>query len=1148
MFVSSRRRAEVVLIAALSGVLLAPGCELPEYAFPEAQLGQGGEGATAHASCTADEQCATLSTTRTCDLRTSECVQCVPTPDRDDCGPGQFCSVNRCAVGCDRSADCKSGTTCDLASHVCVGCQGDQDCSAGTVCADGRCESSCATDETCPQDFTCCGGTCAALGSDPLHCGACMQACADDEDCVNGECGAGSGCQKGSADCDGWRGNGCEVDLNRDDAHCGVCGNDCGAAHCSGGRCSALQCGDGTADCDGNPNNACEAKLDATATCGSCSHQCSAVHGTPSCLEGTCRIVCDIGYEDCDGNTETGCETKVADDARHCGACATRCENDHGSTLCRNSACEPECAQGFQSCDGNPANGCETDIRSSALHCGSCDGACDPQHASGNCENGVCKVVRCEDGYEDCDGDPRNGCEADLNSITSCGRCGNLCSENGGHASCQEGQCQIECDRDRRDCSGGLLDGCETNTSLSVRHCGACGNACNPPSGNSAACNNGVCTFSNCSDPTADCVPDDRAGGEGCETNVASDPKHCGGCGLECFFPNAEARCVAKSCVQGDCKPGFADCKHQQSDGCETQLGTTNNCGACGHVCSPVHGSNSCVDGSCVPLCEPGWEDCDGIGENGCETPLDTTTDCGKCRAACTFPNSAAATCEQGVCRITQCTPGFGDCDGRRETGCEARLNTENNCGTCNVRCAPPHALADCSTGTCKQTGCLEGYADCRPEDAGCETLLGTSSNCEACGNACVTDGGHVSSNACQGASGRWDCAPTCLPGWDSCEGNPDNGCEANLSSPEHCGGCGHVCDLPHTALHACQAGSCKVAQCDAGYGDCNHDPEDGCELDVSADLANCGECQHACSTEHGQAMCRDGACRIQCEVGFGDCNGRNEDGCELDTTSDPEHCGTCDVACSGATPFCTNRQCKDRLEIAVVNRDTTALRTSGTTLLFKHNLQTPKLSGRPNYRAILVGVGARGNNNGARPQPPIYGGRKMWLLKEVLSSNQAWAGIYALDDLGSASRDKLPDDPGQYDISISPNDAQNMFALMANVTELRNVELVTGLLDASAGSAGGACNGTTRGDDIALRPGSLIYSAFSVYQPSNIPPTLTPTSSQTLNATPSWSNQTLFATALLNSSVTSASVRWSISACATTAQALVAIKPTSSP
>src|SRR5450432_628567 len=51
--------------------------------------------------------------------------------------------------------------------------------------------------------------------------------------------------------------------------------------------------------------------------------------------------------------------------------------------------------------------------------------------------------------------------------------------------------------------------------------------------------------------------------------------------------PNAQSKCVlqgsAAVCALATCNAQYGDCDRDASDGCEAELTTHNNCGACGH-------------------------------------------------------------------------------------------------------------------------------------------------------------------------------------------------------------------------------------------------------------------------------------------------------------------------------------------------------------------------------------------------------------------------------------------------------------------------------------------------------------------------------------------------------------------------------------
>ncbi len=89
-----------------------------------------------------------------------------------------------------------------------------------------------------------------------------------------------------------------------------------------------------------------------------------------------------------------------------------------------------------------------------------------------------------------------------------------------------------------------------------------------------------------------------------------------------------------------------------------------------------------------------------------------------------------------------------------------------------------------------------------------------------------------------------------CADGFDNCDGDENNGCEADLQkAPESCGTCGTRCDNG-----ACNAGIC---QCKSGFGDCDGDRSNGCETSTTDDPSSCGACGHDCLG----ALCNDGRC-----------------------------------------------------------------------------------------------------------------------------------------------------------------------------------------------------------------------------------------------------------------------------------------------
>ncbi len=126
---------------------------------------------------------------------------------------------------------------------------------------------------------------------------------------------------------------------------------------------------------------------------------------------------CPGGYFDCDGIYENGCETNISSDPNNCGDCNSICPNlAHAVSGCQDGNCViASCQAGWDNCDGNPANGCETDIYTNVNHCGYCNHVCTFPHAAATCVGGNCTLGACDSGYGNCDGNPANGCETNLN-------------------------------------------------------------------------------------------------------------------------------------------------------------------------------------------------------------------------------------------------------------------------------------------------------------------------------------------------------------------------------------------------------------------------------------------------------------------------------------------------------------------------------------------------------------------------------------------------------------------------------------------------------------------------------------------------------------------------------------------------------------
>jgi hypothetical protein len=92
--------------------------------------------------------------------------------------------------------------------------------------------------------------------------------------------------------------------------------------------------------------------------------------------------------------------------------------------------------------------------------------------------------------------------------------------------------------------------------------------------------------------------------------------------------------------------------------------------------------------------------------------------------AACSAANALVAVCVGGDCKVSECKPGYGNCDGSSANGCEADVaGSVANCGGCGKACQAggkyAHAAVACVASKCVFQGCLEGFQDINGDCAG---------------------------------------------------------------------------------------------------------------------------------------------------------------------------------------------------------------------------------------------------------------------------------------------------------------------------------------------------------------------------------------------------------------------------------------------
>ncbi len=191
---------------------------------------------------------------------------------------------------------------------------------------------------------------------------------------------------------------------------------------------------------------------------------------------------------------------------------------------------------------------------------------------------------------------------------------------------------------------------------------------------------------------------------------------------------------------------------------------------------------------------------------------------------------------------------------------------TSPKCLVSNHQCVTCLTGSDCPTDQrCSPAGaCVNG---CDPSSGSmcdanlmccselCVNTTNDVDNCGGCGRACVAAGSAgVAATDCAGSV----CKPTCDAGFADCTEPAapaaDDGCETNIHTIQHCGGCDTACTLTQ-ATAACPAGTCTIASCNTGFADCNGKASDGCECpklgDVNGGCCPSGTYAGGCEATH---------------------------------------------------------------------------------------------------------------------------------------------------------------------------------------------------------------------------------------------------------------------------------------------------------
>jgi len=110
----------------------------------------------------------------------------------------------------------------------------------------------------------------------------------------------------------------------------------------------------------------------------------------------------------------------------------------------------------------------------------------------------------------------------------------------------------------------------------------------------------------------------------------------------------------------------------------------------------------------------------------------------------------------------------------------------------------------------------------------------------------------------------------SCPAGFADCDGDRANGCEADLATPAHCGSCATACAEP--------APLCAMSTPPACASGCSGATPKRCDatcVDTQTDVNHCGGCDMPCPVRPNAApACANSACSWSCQPGFVDLDG----------------------------------------------------------------------------------------------------------------------------------------------------------------------------------------------------------------------------------------------------------------------------------
>ena len=677
----------------------------------------------------------------------------------------------------------------------------------------------------CDVQQVMCGAKCVDLQNDAKHCGRCGNDCGNGMFCNQGECASGLACDAPKILCTNKDGRIVCINPSSDETCGATCEENSGAKCDNGKKC--IDKGNGVYVCG------CPSEIELNGYCidPGARETCGAKNGTKEEMEGTycsaiedCqfdfdsetyRCMCTTGIIATEKNGDKNVQICVDPSLdKYCGATTT---NPQGTTCNSEQHCVKQPDESYRcECKNKWMLQCNDEAQPNLVRCldPSSDEYCGMSQCPadlnamikvcGNdqkCESGVC---RCQDGLVLCGEQGAKSCidpKIDRNYCGARGLCNSstMTSDNyagmkcGEHEKCVDGECR---------CAAGYLK-CNGKC-ISVTSDTSCGKT--------ESCDKLV----NCQERGRVCI--------NYECKCSKDYVECNG---ECINPNVSGtHCGAR----GDCNNDSEESLDYKGD----------NCAKKNEVCKII--DNGVGEAKCASSCPEGLINCNGECVDQAEYHLNKT--CTGCHADYCYTGSVD---EKGK----PIDFNYRLCKSVDTNGVDNKKNSSRFCNGCNV---VPYRddLGENDATSCPPSMYCTGESglyrcDCKPGTTLCKIPVEGSSDLQS---ACILSD-HL--KECS-VDDNGNMELTCEDGWKDCNGDPTDGCETNLNtSVEHCGDCKNNCfETTKGAFgQTCNEGKCDYALCLSGYGDCNDDRTDGCEVDVLSNKEHCGACSKKCEGEY---------------------------------------------------------------------------------------------------------------------------------------------------------------------------------------------------------------------------------------------------------------------------------------------------------